>query len=132
MTQLNLSSLENALKQLEQGFEEARLNPNSEIIRDGVMQRFEYSMDLCWKMIQRYLRVIAQIDDANIRTKKDLFREAARLKLITDAEAWIGHYEARNETSHAYNKEAAELVFKRAVMFFPDAKLLLGSLRHAG
>ena len=131
MTQLNLSSLENALKQLEDGLEEAQLNPKSEIIRDGVIQRFEYSMDLCWKLIQRYLKFIAQIDDSNIRTKKDLFREAGRLKLITNVESWFEHYEARNETSHTYNKETAEMVFKRAIVFLPDAKDLLESLHHA-
>jgi nucleotidyltransferase substrate binding protein (TIGR01987 family) len=131
MTQLNLSALENALKQLEDGLEEARLNPKSEIIRDGVIQRFEYSMDLCCKLIQRYLKFIAQIDDSNIRTKKDLFREAGRLKLILNVESWFEHYEARNESSYTYNKEKAEMVFKRASVFLPDAKDLLESLRHA-
>ncbi len=107
MEKLNLTALENALKQLEEGLEEAKLNPKSEIIRDGVIQRFEYSMDLCWKMIQRYLKTVAQVDDSVIRTKKDLFREAAKRKLIANVEPWFEHYEVRNETSHTYNKETA-------------------------
>jgi len=131
MEKLDLSSLENALKQLEDGLQEAGLNPKSEIIRDGVIQRFAYSMDLCWKTIQRYLKIIAQIDEASIRTKKDLFREAARLKLITDVESWFEHYEARNQTSHTYNKGTAKMVFDRVAVFLPDAKILLESLRDA-
>lgn len=131
MEKLNLNSLANAIKQLEVGLEEARLNPKSEIIRDGVIQRFEYSMDLSWKLLQRYLRAVAQIDEASIRTKKDIFREAARLKLISDAEAWIWHYNARNDTSHTYNANIAKSVYERAKLFLPDAKALLESLRHA-
>jgi len=107
-----------------------KLDPNDELRRDGVIQRFEYSMDLSWKLIQRYLKIYTEIDEASLRTKKDLFREAARLKLITNAEAWIGHYEARNETSHVYNLETAKAVFERAAMFLPDAKELLESLHH--
>jgi len=131
MEKLNLSSLENALEQLSDGLKEAKLNPKSEIIRDGVIQRFEYSMDLSWKMIQRYLKTVAQIDDSVIRTKKDLFREAARLKLITDVESWFEHYEARNQSSHIYQTETAKKVFDRAALFLPDAKLLLEALHHA-
>jgi nucleotidyltransferase substrate binding protein (TIGR01987 family) len=132
MEELNLEPLENALRQLEEGLKKAQLDLTDELHRDGVIQRFEYSMDLAWKNIQRYLKVIAQIDEAAIRTKKDLFREAARLKLIADAEAWIQHYEARNETSHGYDQKIAIVVFERAAIFLPDAKALLESLRNAG
>ena len=131
MQELNLDPLEKALKQLEEGLEQMNLNPDDELRRDGVIQRFEYSMDLSWKLLQRYLKVIAQIDDASIRTKKDLFREAARLRLVADAGSWIGHYEARNETSHSYNVEIAKKVAEEAKVFLPDAIALLESLRHA-
>ena len=131
MSELNLDAFQKALNQLDEGLKQAKLSPKDELLRDGVIQRFEYSMDLSWKMLQRYFKVIAQIDEAAIRTKKDIFREAARLKLIADAEAWIGHYEARNETSHIYNAEIAKSVFERAQIFLPDAKALLESLRHA-
>jgi nucleotidyltransferase substrate binding protein (TIGR01987 family) len=128
---LNLSPFEKALKQVEAGLDHMKTNPLDELSRDGVIQRFEYSMDLAWKLLQRYLKVVAQVDEATIRTKKDLFREAARLKLVANAEAWIGHYEARNDASHTYNPETAKLVFERAGMFLPDAKELLESLRRA-
>lgn len=131
MDKLNLDALAKALKQLEEGLAEAKNNPGDDLRRDGVIQRFEYSMDLCWKLIQRYIKVNAIVNEADIRTKKDLFREAARLKLIGSAEDWIGHYETRNETSHVYNKESASAVFERAIMFLPHAQDLLNSLRHA-
>lgn len=45
-------------------------------------------------MLQRYLKTIAQVEESNILSKKDIFREVAHLRLITDAELWIGHYNA--------------------------------------
>jgi nucleotidyltransferase substrate binding protein (TIGR01987 family) len=131
MEELNLKPLENALNQLAAGLKQANQDLDNDLYRDGVIQRFEYCMDLSWKAIQRYLKVIAQIDEATIRTKKDLFREAARLRLIVDAGAWIEHYEARNETSHVYDRKIAMMVFERAVVFLPDAQALLESLRNA-
>nr|EDZ40206.1 MAG: Putative nucletidyltransferase [Leptospirillum sp. Group II '5-way CG'] len=131
MNSLNLEPLEKAIEQLRSGIKQSLADPDNELLRDGVIQRFEYTMDLSWKMIQRYLKHIAQVEESAIRTKKDLFREAGRLRLITNVEAWFGYYEARNETSHTYDPQIAEAVFKQAELFLPDAIRLLGALKHA-
>ena len=86
-------------------------------------------MDLSWKLLQRYLKHIAQIDESAIRTKNDLFREAARLGIISSAEAWIGHYEARNETARTYDFETARRVFERTKLFLSDASRFLETLK---
>jgi nucleotidyltransferase substrate binding protein (TIGR01987 family) len=132
MTELNLEPLEKAISQLKSGIEQSRTVSDNDLLRDGVIQRFEYTMDLSWKMIQRYLKHIVQVDESVLRTKKDLFREAARLRLITNVEAWFGYYESRNETSHIYNSQIAESVFAQAELFLPDAIRLLEELKHAG
>lgn len=132
MTELNLEPLEKAISQLKSGIEQSSTVSDNDLLRDGVIQRFEYTMDLSWKMIQRYLKHIVQVDESVLRTKKDLFREAARLRLITNVEAWFGYYESRNETSHIYNSQIAESVFAQAELFLPDAIRLLEELKHAG
>ena len=132
MTELNLEPLEKAISQLKSGIEQSRTVSDNDLLRDGVIQRFEYTMDLSWKMIQRYLKHIVQVDESVLRTKKDLFREAARLRLITNVEAWFGYYESRNETSHIYDSRIAESVFAQAELFLPDAIRLLEELKHAG
>ena len=126
---MNLESLEKAILQLESGIAQSRENPENELLRDGVIQRFEYTMDLSWKMIQRYLKHVAQVEESGIRTKKDLFREAARLGLLSKVEDWFGYYEARNETSHTYDEDIAQAVFFEATRFLPAAKDLLASLK---
>lgn len=122
---LYLGSLEKAISQLSKGLEVANSDPQNDLYRDGVIQRFEYTMDLACKLIQRYLKIVAQIDDSSIRSKKDLFREAGRLKMIADIEAWIAHYEARNQTSHDYDAKKAALVYAQVKLFLPDVKKLL-------
>ena len=127
----DLEPLERAVVQLEKGLARADAAPDDDLARDGVIQRFEYTIDLSWKLLQRYLKQIAQIEDSVIRTKKDLFREAARLGLIADAGTWIENYEARNETSHTYNARVAKRVFERARISLRDAQGLLEALRNA-
>ena len=131
MSSLNLDPLEKAIEQLKSGFNQSHADPDNELLRDGVIQRFEYTMDLSWKMIQRYLKHIAQVEESAIRTKKDLFREAGRLGLISNVEVWFGYYEARNETSHTYDPQIAESVFEQAELFLPDAISLFEALKHA-
>ena len=131
MSSLRLEPLEKAISQLEAGIARAKDNTTDELLRDGVIQRFEYTIDLAWKFLQRYLKIDLQMDETALRSKKDIFREAARLKLIDSAERWIAHYEARNSTSHDYNQEMANKVYAQALLFLPDVKQLLIELRHA-
>ena len=51
--------------------------------------------------------------------------------LIADAEAWIGHINARNDTSHTYDNAKANLVFASIPGFLPDARDLLARLKNA-
>jgi nucleotidyltransferase substrate binding protein (TIGR01987 family) len=131
MSQLHFDHFEKALLTLDIGLNRHALAPDDELLRDGVIQRFEYYMDLAWKLIQRYLKSELQIDESYIRSQKDLFREAAKMAFIADAEKWISHYNARNETSHSYNPITAREVFEQATRFFPDAMALLKFFKNA-
>lgn len=128
---LDTSSLEKALAALKQGLLDEEAQPNLRTLKDGVVQQFEFTVDLSWKLLQKYLQQIAQVDPASLRTKKDIFRESASRKLIADAERWIGHYDARNETSHTYDIDRATAVFERAKLLPPDVEYLINALRTA-
>lgn len=125
---IELTPLEKATAALQRGVTRATAFPEDEELRDAVIQRFEFTMDLSWKMIQRFLKNI-DIPDSEIRTKRDLFREAARIGLIGPPEKWFAYYEARNATSHTYNAEIAWQVFKKALEFSDDVQLLLNELK---
>jgi nucleotidyltransferase substrate binding protein (TIGR01987 family) len=131
MSRLSVEALENSLARLEEGFADAARYPDLLIVRDGVIQRFEIAMDLSWKLMQRALKEIYQLDEGLLLSKKDIFRQAAKHLLLDNTEAWFGHYEARNKTSHIYDSEEATRAFERARAFLEDAKITLERLRHA-
>jgi len=121
---LIFSSLDKALKSLKKAIERSQAAPEDEELRDAVIQRFEYSMDLSWKMIQRMLKE-AGIQESEFRTKRDLFREGAKIGLLADPVKWFAYYEARNLTSHSYDQKIAQLIYEETIHFFPDAQQLL-------
>jgi nucleotidyltransferase substrate binding protein (TIGR01987 family) len=131
MSTIQIDSLHKAVKALEIGFAEHATHPDLLTVRDGVIQRFEIAMDLSWKITARVLREVYGVQDNEILTKKDIFRQAAKYRLLNDPEAWFGHYDARNDTSHQYDNEVAERTFARARLYLADAQSLVQSLSHA-
>lgn len=125
--QLDTSSLVAALASLERAAQRSIQEPEDEEVRDAVIQRFEYTIDLCWKFMQRMLRQVA-VPDTAIRTKRDLFRESARLGLIDEPELWFGFLESRNETSHIYKREVADRVHAEALRFVASARVFADRL----
>lgn len=121
---LILTPFEDALKSLEDVLQEKK----NDIVRDATIQRFEYTYELSWKMIKRHLEW-----SGNSRTdalsKRDLFREAAEVGLIGDAETWFEYNGARNKIAHTYNESTAEEVYEAAIKFAPDARSLLVELK---
>jgi len=128
MMQLDTTAFEKAIASLERAVSRAQGSPDDEELRDAVIQRFEYTMDLSWKLIQRALRN-AGVQEGTIRTKRDLFREGAIMGWIVDPTTWFEYYDARNKTSYTYNAKVAQEVFQRAIAFFPESKDLCEKLQ---
>lgn len=130
MSKLSFEALELAIAALEQGLIEHEQYPQLLTVRDGVIQRFEIAMDVSRQLMARVMKEVFFLDEASV--KKDTIREAAKLNLIADAEAWIAHLAARNRTSHTYDSVIADQVFAHIPSFLPDARDLLQRLRiHA-
>jgi len=127
--ELSFDALEKAIAVLEEGLLEHAQYPQLLTVRDGVIQRFEVAVDVSQKLMKRVLLDIFRIDAA--RVQKNTTREAASMGLIADAEAWIGHINARNETSHTYDSAKANQVFQTIPGFLPDARDLLARLKNA-
>src|SRR5690606_4271545 len=103
--------------------------PENEYIRDAAIHRFKYTYELAWKMIRRHLDWIGESETVRM-SRKDLFRRAAHIGLISDAEPWFMYNQARNESSHTYNRAVAEKVFEQAQKFYPDVQELAGNLEQ--
>ena len=100
----------------------------SGILRDSAIQRFEYTYELAWKMMKRWLAAnigAAYVDGVS---RKELFRMAAEQQLIDNPLKWFKYHEARNRTSHIYNESLAQDVFDVVEDFLDDVKKLFKAL----
>jgi len=133
---LDLSSLVKAVESLKRTLEVASdksfmsglSNKQKDTIRAGVIQNFEFTYELCWKFLRRWLDV--NLGSAYVEgvTRRQLFRLGAENKLIDDVNQWMEYHDARNETSHTYDENTAEDVFATACEFIAEAEKLLKAL----
>lgn len=129
MSALDLTALQSALAQLEKGLAAAEADPKSEIIRDGVIQRFEYSHELALKFIKRILET-RHGDSVDQMAYNDLLRTALERGYIENVEEWFEYRNARNRTSHTYDANMAAMVFSVARPFLQNARILLTRLER--
>jgi len=132
---LDYSSLQKAVTRLEESLnvvEEYKTSEQPQLIRtliSGVVQHFEFTYELSWKFIKRWLGENLGKSQVDGLSRQELFRLAAEYKLIDSVENWMLFHRARNETSHTYNENTADEVFKVAVTFLPEATKLLNALQ---
>jgi nucleotidyltransferase substrate binding protein (TIGR01987 family) len=131
---LDLSSYEKAITSLETALtaysvsQQPQGSTERELMRDGVIQRFEYTFELAWKLLKRYLEEYG-LERVDSLTNRDLFRVGHEQGLLRDAEAWLSYLKSRNLISHTYNPAVAETVYESAKAFLGDARYLLEQLR---
>lgn len=129
---LDLSSLQKAVSSLERAVRVAsfkikgKVNTDEEeVIRAGVIQNFEFTYELCWKFMKRWLAINISGTAVDGFSRKELFRMAAESRLISDVEVWFEYNSLRNETTHTYDAKTAEDVYKTAIRFAVDARAFL-------
>lgn len=133
---LDLSSLEKSVQSLDRALAIATSSEvaatlsceHKEVLRAGVIQNFEFTYELCWKFMKRWLENNLGATYVDGVSRKDLFRLAAEQRLIENIEGWMEYHYARNLTAHTYNLDKAQEVFLSAQKFIRDAKLLLNRL----
>lgn len=121
---MQLDELKKALARLK----EALSLPKNDIVRDSTIQRFEFTVELSWKALQRFLK-FSGVSEA--LTPKNVFREGARLGIVEDPEAWLRFVDARNLSSHTYKETLAEEVYASAQALPPHADKLIQKIESA-
>ncbi|MCX6160291.1 MAG: HI0074 family nucleotidyltransferase substrate-binding subunit [Ignavibacteriae bacterium] len=100
----SIGLLEKAYITLEDGINSAV----SDLEKDGVIQRFEYSFELLWKTLKIFL-----FDQGIIcKSPKDCLKSAFKFGLIENDEAFLNMLEDRNIMSHLYSREDSVLIFE--------------------
>ena len=99
-----------------------------DIYTSAVVQHFEFTYELCWKFMRRWLENNLSPGSTGGLTRKQLFRIAAEERLIEDVEAWFRYHELRNLTSHTYNNSIANEILDAASPFSLASRALLTAL----
>ncbi|NBS50236.1 MAG: nucleotidyltransferase [Verrucomicrobia bacterium] len=102
--QQRFSNFQLALSQLETFFEPPELNEREQ---QGLIKAFEYTFELAWNSLRDLLR---SRGNENLLGSRDTLREAFRLGLIANGEAWMLMIQDRNLTRHTYNRSTADAI----------------------
>jgi len=105
---VNEKVLENESKEFEMSVEDTLVN----IIKQGLIQSFEYTHELAWNVMKDYSYYQG---NATIGGSRDATREALQLNIITNGTVWMEMIVSRNKTSHTYNKETADEIFVKII-----------------
>lgn len=101
---------------------------HSDTVRDGVIQRFEFTCELAWKTTREYLLEQGFVD---INSPKATMKEAFSCNLIDNDAAWNTLLADRNLTSHVYDELTAAQIYERIVtQHIPSFEMLIDKLKR--
>ena len=93
------NNYEKAFLRLKEAVSQKQLN---ELERNGLVQRFEFTIDLSWKVMKDFL----EYKGFDFKpSPRDTFRQAFESGYIDYAQALIDGLDIRNELSHDYSEE---------------------------
>jgi nucleotidyltransferase substrate binding protein (TIGR01987 family) len=118
-----IQAFEHALQRLM----EALAKPEDSIVRDACIQRFEFTFEMAWKAIQES----ALAEGVECSSPRESFRVAFRLDLVGRDPRWMAMVEDRNRTSHTYDEEVAQTIYRVLPEYAELLRRLLAKLREA-
>jgi len=129
---LDITSLGNAVRRLREGLARSEREPADEQLRDGLIQRFEFTYELSHKMLRRYLKKTAASPNEIERMPfADLIRAASAQGLLcSDWPVWRRFREMRARTSHTYDSTVAAQVAAEIPAFLREAEHLYAELQR--
>jgi nucleotidyltransferase substrate binding protein (TIGR01987 family) len=104
-----LHNYKKALHQLGQGVDLSSERDLSDLEKEGVIQRFEYTQELAWKVIKDFYNYLGE---GSIQGSRDAFQMAFQRGLIKNGVALMNSSKSRNQTVHTYNQETANEIFQ--------------------
>lgn len=112
-----------AVQRLAEAVAEYRDNPSS-TVRDGVIQRFEFTFELAWKSLKEYMEDQGAL---GLQFPKQVLKEAYAAGLLDDDRVWLDMLSSRNVTSHIYDDAQAAAVMSDIQQHYLQTLLALAS-----
>lgn len=89
-----------------------------EIIKEGLIQRFEYTYEMAWNVMKDYALYQG---NSELTGSRDAIRYAFSTNLIKNGEMWMDMMKSRIKTSHTYNEETANEIYLKILNEYYDA-----------
>lgn len=89
-------------------FEEDKMQYVDDLLKEGLIKRFEYTHQLAWNVMKDYEEYRGQ---TAIMGSRDATRLALQLNLIADAQ-WMKMIDNRNLTAHTYDSDTANFILE--------------------
>lgn len=86
---------------------DALAQPKDEYLRDSAIQRFEFTFELAWKVLKRYLAA----QGVEARSPRAAIRGAFEVGLLPDDPGWLAMLDLRSLTTHTYDERIAEQIY---------------------
>lgn len=97
----------------------------TELERAGIIQFFEISFELSWKLMKDYL----EAQEFNVKSPRETIKQAYQIGMIDDGHIWIDALADRNMTVHTYDEKLAEKMVDDIIqIYFPELKKLYEKL----
>ena len=127
----DITLLDNAVKRLGDVLDRYQKVSSDDVVRDSVIQRFEFTYFIALKTLRKYfLEQAFIVEEINSMTFNAMIRTANQLDLLkSNLEKWSEFREMRNLTSHTYDEEVAEKVVRIVPDFYEEVSFLLQKLR---
>ena len=102
------AKLEKAIK----SFDDAISNYDGidDVYRDGIIQRFEYCVEICRKCIKSYMEYESILCESV--SPKFIIKIAHKYKIIENLDIRIDFLDSRNKLSHLYNEIESQNIFE--------------------
>jgi len=88
---------------------------DEEIVRDGTIQRFEFTFELAWKLMKK----INAFYGIETNSPRQAIKQAFREKIISNNPLWLEILECRNIISHTYSEESSLNIYNNIKKFIP-------------
>jgi len=116
------NSYKKALATLKRSVLVAQERDLNELEEQGMVQGFEFTFELSWKLLKDYLESKGFKD---FHGSRDSFRLAFQEGFISDGETWMEMIDTRNRASHTYDENIAKEIISLVLSkyFFKFEKL---------
>lgn len=84
--------------------------PLTQLEKEGVIQRFEFTWELAWKLLKDYLEASGVALETI--TPAAVIRAGFAAKIIQEGDIWMQALDARNKMSHTYNFKIFEKIIE--------------------